>query len=648
MPLLALAFALPAGSAATGARTLGGAADVPIPSGSLRVGLLSDITTDNHISHWGCAGTDITVRIFAGTTASLYELARPAFNTIPDVALPAVPPEPHRSGDGWVVDVPLREDAVWSDGEPITAGDLAFTFDLVTQPWMFCFDFFKAAQPGSEQVGVLSVVAVDDQTVRITFNGEPGLAVWPHSIGTAPIFPEHFWAPHVEAAHAAGEAAAAAALAEIGERGGVTEDELESRAAFAYGQAAEKALLRVSSQGAPSGGPLIFAEWVPNTLVRNVANTRYFRAGEQVISGDHTYTMGPFIEEEVFIVYDSQVELMLALANGDVDYAPVPSALPPAMRVLLDRNPDITHQVENEFNGFWYVGFNLRKPPMNDPAFRHALAMMIDRDFVANELFQGGVPPAWTLLPEGNRLHFDPDAASDIAAKYRDKDRFQRLEEAVSILREAGYTWDTEPMVGRDETGIRVIESGSGIRALDGALIEELEVLSPGGDFYLWFPGYNLYITGLLEDLGFSARSNISGFGGFVDGLWPGVGEIPGFDIHLLGWILGDPALPTFHEGFFHSRNLAEVNDGSNAVGYVSPEVDALTERLNRVKTREEATEILWELERLVDRDLPYIVLHRLYISEAYNSAKVSYPFTGSLGGLSWYPGLVQVSDSTE
>lgn len=58
----------------------------------------------------------------------------------------------------------LREDVVWSDGSPFTAGDVVFTWRYCTAPEAGCVRAKNFAN-------VVSVDAVDDRTVTITFDG---------------------------------------------------------------------------------------------------------------------------------------------------------------------------------------------------------------------------------------------------------------------------------------------------------------------------------------------------------------------------------------------------------------------------------------------------------------------------------------------
>jgi ABC-type transport system substrate-binding protein len=627
--------------------------DEPAPDSArtVRSARYEDITSDNTF----CEDDIGTGSILADTRPSIYAVAMPGLNVVPDLADPIEPPKPWVDGEAWVVEVAIRKDAAWSDGQPITAEDVTFTFALAGEPWGGCLNW-------AWHTGVSEVEVIDDHAVRITFDGEPGFGVWPLTIGTAGIKAEHFWAPHEEEARAAGltavnavgdpraalwdaqqQAALAAGVEFTKTVENVTQDEIDTYLADVYNGAARTYLNAVSGIGEPSGGPVVFADWERGISISHEANSHYYRAGEVVRSGDVTYDVGPFIDTHQTIVYGSQQEAALALLNGEIDHTYFTPN--PAYQILLENDSNII-QLKNPTSTVWYLGFNLRKPPMSDLAFRRALAMMIDKDFLTSEVFQGGVQPAWTLLSEGNLQYFDPEAATEISAKYRNMDRFERLEAAVRILEEAGYTWDRKPRVGQDERGEPAIEPGWGILMPDGTRVPELEILSfaLGNVGYFWFTSYSAYIERWLQDLGFAARAQPSTGPLLVSKVWPGVGFEPTFDLVLLGWGGDNQAFPTITADIFHSRNLAEVNDGNNNVGYINPDLDELADALYRVGTVEEAKRILWQLEAIIDRDLPYVVLHHLFAPEVYRT-RVQFPFTNSLDGLHDVPGMVRIQE---
>jgi len=86
--------------------------------------------------------------------------------------------------DGTAVTWKLRQDVTWSDGEPLTANDVVFTFDFISNPEV-------AAATAQFYDNVEAVEAVDDHTVRITFK-EPTPA-WsvPFTGQTGGILPRH-------------------------------------------------------------------------------------------------------------------------------------------------------------------------------------------------------------------------------------------------------------------------------------------------------------------------------------------------------------------------------------------------------------------------------------------------------------------------
>jgi peptide/nickel transport system substrate-binding protein len=68
------------------------------------------------------------------------------------------------SEDGTVITLNLRDDIVWSDGEPITSADFVFAYEMMIDP---------ANTPNSRftwDSAVASVEAPDERTVVVTFN----------------------------------------------------------------------------------------------------------------------------------------------------------------------------------------------------------------------------------------------------------------------------------------------------------------------------------------------------------------------------------------------------------------------------------------------------------------------------------------------
>ncbi|MFX4272933.1 ABC transporter substrate-binding protein [Propionibacteriaceae bacterium Y1685] len=94
-----------------------------------------------------------------------------------------------------------------------------------------------------------------------------------------------------------------------------------------------------------------------------------------------------------------------------------------------------------EHHHYWYPGdgsvnllLNQRKAPMNDLPFRKALSLAMDRQALSDTAMQGYTPPAH---PTGLVL---PAFESAMAPEYKDLAFERKVEEANSILDEAGYT----------------------------------------------------------------------------------------------------------------------------------------------------------------------------------------------------------------
>jgi hypothetical protein len=98
--------------------------------------------------------------------------------------------------------------------------------------------------------------------------------------------------------------------------------------------------------------------------------------------------------------------------------------------------------------------------------------------------------------------------------------------------------------------------------------------------------------------------------------------------MYLLGWTLGNPALPGYYGALF-------AKDGPmNNTGYASTEFAEALDSYEAAYTTEDAFDALWEMERTLAVDLPYLLLYRDQITEAFRSDRVSFDVEQSLGGL--------------
>ncbi len=605
---------------ATATTAAGGTATTAAASAegfSYTMGIFADVTTDNYWTLLDTGGATVwNSYLLDDTHVGLFDLAAPGFEVVPSLAAIDEVPEVTQEGDAWVADIPIRDDATWSDGEPVTAEDYVFTWTTARDfnlgaNWI---EYVRAAQEDdpetdadeSAQVGVTGVEAVDDHTVRITWNMQPGVSVWglgngPHNM---PIMAQHFWADVVE--EAAG-----------------SEDPLAT-------------LEAASGAGDPATGPIVYDTRQEGAFARSIANETYFASGEEVTSADVTYSEGPYLSDSTLQFYGSQDAAVLALADGEVDYLLNPLGMQRGLVDQVENNPDLT-AVVNPTNGYRYLAFNLTKAPMSDQAFRDALALMIDKEYAAESVLQGVAFPLYVQVPEGNTKWYNEEVAGEIASQYEGKTPDVRLQEAVALLKDAGYTWETEPAVDPETLAIT---PGAGMMMPNGNPMRQLELISPTPSYDPLRANYGNYIESVATQLGIPVDNEPTEFNTIIERVYVpnDAGELT-FDMFILGWSLGNPALPTFHESFFSSRNLTVVNDGNNNTGFDDPDFEVLVDELNGAQTEEEAYDIIWQMEQILAEKKPYIVLFDTGILEFYNN-RVLYPFTDTLSGLQFLNGL--------
>jgi peptide/nickel transport system substrate-binding protein len=568
--------------------------------GTYTLGIFQDVTTDNQWNSFDTAGNTVWNSYFlTPMTCSMYAITYPGIELQADIASTDEIPPAEEDGDVWVAEVTLRDDVQWSDGEALTAEDVAFT-------WQTAVDFQLTANWAdfADADVVDSVEAVDDQTVRVTFNAQPGLAQWGPGTGVAnmPIMPEHFWAPVVE------EAAA-------------TDDQRTE-------------LISASGAEAPSCGPTVFSDRQEGSFAASTANDNWHDAGAEQSSGDATWTDGPYADEFQYPLYGGQEAAVLALANGEVDLLLNPLGMQRGFQDQVAENEDLT-AIVNPTNGFRFMAFNHARAPMSDPAFRDALTALIDKEFVTEQLLQGVAFPLYVILPEGNTAWYNEEAADQYAEEfgYRGLDQDTRRQTAIDLLTEAGYTWETAPEVGEEG-----FTGGQGLIDPEGNPVPQLELVTPTASYDPLRATFGNYISGVAQEMGIPVVSIPTDFNKIVADVFETDPDDPtiyvsNFDMFILGYSLGNAAFPTFHGSFF------ATGGDSNNTQYSSEEYDAASAAFDSAQTEEEAYEAMWEMERLIARDKPHVPLFDTGILEFYNN-RVQYPFEDSLSGLQFLSGL--------
>ncbi|MBE9478336.1 MAG: ABC transporter substrate-binding protein, partial [Chloroflexi bacterium] len=406
--------------------------------------------------------------------------------------------------------------------------------------------------------------------------------------------------------------------------------------------AAHDILFAVVPDGEPTAGSYLFEGWEPGAFLENSANPDYFQSGvtieqwpnaayldsEGTAVGtpegevESTYTIGPNAASVIYTIYGSQDAAILALKNGEVDFVINPLGLQRGLAEQIRTDANLT-VIENNVNGFRYLSFNNRRRPMNDCAFRQAVSVLIDKEFVTQTILQGVAFPLYTFVPVGNAFwYFD-----DVLKLGQGLSREERTNLAVAILEQAGYTWEGDQKPYWDPDNRQVVASGRLIMP-DGTPVPELTMPAPSPGYDPLRSTFAIWIETWLNEFGIPVTANLAGFNVIV----PIIFTEQDFDMYILGWSLG--ITPDFLYDFFAEEQA--VQDGNNAGGYINPDFEAAASTLLTCETFDECKAESDKVQAILAEELPYIILFDTGIIEAFRSASVEYPFTDLLSGLQY------------
>lgn len=325
---------------------------------------------------------------FLGIEVESYEMWALTYDYLVDFSTedlslqPSLATDWESSDDGLEWRFTIRDDVTWSDGEPLTADDLAFTYSRVLGKGP------ESATWKSWLAGVTEVDAPDDTTLVMSLSR-------PNSVlpmVPIPIVPQHVWS------EVSGEAM--------------------------------KSFAAEPTDGAPVVGS------GPFRLVEGTAggSTYRFEANPDYWNG------APHVDEVVFRVFKSEDPAVQALVKGEVDFVEGISAL--QVDSLEGRDGVLAQNADTP--GFDEISFNAGSvdletgepigdpnPAVLDPEFRFAVGLALDRQQLVDTVYQGAGRPGSTIVPPGYAtFHWEPPA----------EDLAHDPERAAALLDEAGYT----------------------------------------------------------------------------------------------------------------------------------------------------------------------------------------------------------------
>jgi peptide/nickel transport system substrate-binding protein len=272
----------------------------------------------------------------------------------------------------------LRDGLHWQDGEPITADDVAFTVDVLSNP-----DY---TGPGAESWRDVTATVVDPQTVQLALSTPLGGFL---QAATQPIAPAHLLdgiAPDALPDDPFGQDPIGSGPFRL--------------VLLDPGHAILAAATPIDASPPDEGGGPNFSTPAPTDSLATAPPTR------------KPDVAVPYLSTFELRFFDDPDTLRLAWNRGDLDAA---SGLQPADATALAATPG-ARLVVYPSSTLLAVTFNLRagRPEFADPAVRKALLQAIDRDqIVASTMDHLGMR-ADSLVPPGSPM-FDPTVNPTVA-----------------------------------------------------------------------------------------------------------------------------------------------------------------------------------------------------------------------------------------
>jgi len=196
----------------------------------------------------------------------------------------------------------------------------------------------------------------------------------------------------------------------------------------------------------------------------------------------------PKLKKLIFYMVNESTTKLTLYDTGDFDLL---RDLPPAAI------PDYCNRQDFHsypYLGNYYIGFNIQKPPVNDPRVRRALAMAIDRSQIP-EILKGGQIPATSFIPPGMSGHnpaigfeFNPAAAKKLLAEagYPEVRNFPPLTLAFNTLDQHQLICEFVQAQWRENLGIPVY-----LRNMEWKVfLKELELDPPQAFRLGWIADY--------------------------------------------------------------------------------------------------------------------------------------------------------------
>jgi len=282
------------------------------------------------------------------------------------------------SDDGRVYTFYLRDNARWSNGDPHTAHDYAWSWWRALQPALgnlYAYMLFPIENAQKYYEGDISdfdqvgVKALNDRTLQVTLKYPTPYFL--QLLDHYSLFPVH-------------------------------QATIEK-----FGDADQRGTRWTYEGNLVGNGPFQLVDWKINRRIVVQRNPHYW--DKENVS----------LNEIIFIPIENIVTEERMFRAGQLH---VTSSLP-ADKISVYREAKDPELRIAPYLGTYYYRLNVRKPQLKDPRVRRALAMTVDRQKLVDNITKGGQLPAYAMTPPGTMgyfpksdLKFDPQGAKKLLA----------------------------------------------------------------------------------------------------------------------------------------------------------------------------------------------------------------------------------------
>ncbi len=262
----------------------------------------------------------------------------------------------------------LRKDARWTDGKPVTARDFVYAWQRLLDPetageyayFLYMVKNAEAINSGEMELAELGVMARDPHTLVVDL--ERPVVFFPMITTFISTFP-------------------------------MRRDVVEK-----YGDD------WTEPEHIQTCGPFRLREWWHEYRIVIEKNPAYF--GE-----------GPHLDRVIFYMVEEDSTALSLYQTGDLD---VVDPMPPPSIPAYENSPEYKNY---PFFASYYYGFNVDKPPVDDPLVRAALALSVDRSQIP-DIIKGNQIPNPAVIPAGMKYantalghSYDPETGRELLAE---------------------------------------------------------------------------------------------------------------------------------------------------------------------------------------------------------------------------------------